>query len=51
MLKNNRITKKKLSERTGKAIVTIQRYINRLANMGIIERKGSRKSGYWNINK
>jgi fido (protein-threonine AMPylation protein) len=38
-----------LANKTGYSIATIKRHIQELKKMGIIERVGSDKTGYWNI--
>ena len=45
------ITQKNLSEKTNISLRTIKRIIQQLKEKGIIERVGSDRKGYWEINK
>ena len=47
--KNPSITYPEIAERLSISIPTISRAISRLQNEGLIVRKGSKKSGYWEI--
>ena len=50
-LKNNpTFTQKELSEITGIGTTRIGTIINELKEKGIVERVGSKKTGYWKIN-
>ena len=40
---------RELADKTGNSIATIKRHIQELKKMGIIERIGSDKTGYWKI--
>lgn len=51
MVSNNRIIRKELMDVTGRSSATVQRSITNLCNCGIVERRGSRKSGYWYVNR
>ncbi len=44
---NPTLTREELAERTSKTVRTIQRTLTSLKNKGLIERKGSDKSGVW----
>lgn len=48
--KNNRITKKELEQNVGISASAIDNNINILKELGLIEREGSDRSGYWKIN-
>ena len=47
--KNNKISQKSLSEKTGIPYATLQRLMNKLKKDEIIRRVGSAKGGYWEI--
>ncbi len=47
--KNAYSTIAEIAEIIGKSTPTVHRHIDKLVSMGIIERVGSRKSGYWEI--
>ena len=47
--KNKYVTITELADKTGRAQPTIYRHIERLVNMNVVKRMGSRKSGYWEI--
>ncbi len=47
--KNAYSTIAEIAETIGKSTPTVHRHIDKLVSMGIIERVGSRKSGYWEI--
>ena len=52
MLKDNAyMTIPELANKLQKSEATIHRHLNTLSEMGIIERIGSRKTGYWNVLK
>ena len=52
LIKNNpRVTAKEMMDATKLSRRGIEYQINRLKNVGIIERIGSTKGGYWKINK
>ena len=46
---NKYITIVELTEKTGKSQPTIYRHIVQLSKLGLINRIGSRKTGYWEI--
>jgi len=46
---NNRISAKELAEELGISSRQCERIIAELKEQGIIERKGSKKAGYWEI--
>lgn len=48
--RNNRITKKELEQNVGISASAIDNNINVLKELGLIEREGSDRSGYWKIN-
>ncbi|QOR73791.1 putative DNA binding domain-containing protein [Cruoricaptor ignavus] len=48
--RNNRITKKELEQNVGISASAIDNNINILKELGLIEREGSDRSGYWKIN-
>ncbi len=48
---NSYITIPQLAKKTKKSEATIYRHLVFLCNAGIIERVGSRKTGYWRVNK
>jgi ATP-dependent DNA helicase RecG len=43
------ITIPKIAERVKKSAITVHRHIDKLVSEGIIERIGSRKSGFWKV--
>ena len=47
---NNNITKKQLQEKTQKSKTTIDNTISFLKEKNLIERIGSNKKGYWQVN-
>ncbi len=49
--KNSYSTIAEIAKKIGKSTPTVHRHIDKLVSMGIIERVGSRKSGYWEIKK
>ena len=50
MLKENAyMTIPQLARRVQKSEITVQRHMDFLSDMGIIERMGSRKAGYWKV--
>ena len=48
---NPEITKNAIAEHTGTSLKNIQKHINKLKQLGYIERIGGRKYGYWKIMK
>jgi fido (protein-threonine AMPylation protein) len=48
---NPKLKYSELADYTGYSIATIKRHIQDLKKLGLIERKGSDKTGYWKINK
>lgn len=48
--KDNRVTKKELELKVGVSGSTIDNNINTLKELGLIEREGSDRGGYWKIN-
>jgi len=46
---NKYVTIPELSNITGKSVATIHRHLNALSKSGKIERVGSRKTGYWDL--
>ena len=48
--KDNRVTKKELQLKVGVSSSTIDNNINTLKELGLIEREGSDRGGYWKIN-
>lgn len=46
-----RLTIEEISQKIGFSMRTVKRYISELQEKGIIERKGSKKSGYWEVKK
>ncbi len=48
---NNFITIPESSSKTKKSEPTIHRHIDTLVKHNYLERKGSRKTGYWNIKR
>ncbi len=51
IMQNNRITASEISEQLKISLSTAQRRIKELKAKGILERKGSDKTGYWAINE
>ena len=51
MVENPRITIKAMSDYTGYSVRKVNRIIKELKEMGIVERKGANKTGYWAIQK
>ena len=51
MVEMPHITIKAMSECTGYSVRKINRIIKELKEMGIVERKGANKTGYWVIRK
>lgn len=51
MIETPHITIKSMSEYTGFSVRKINRIIKELKDIGIVERKGSNKTGYWIIHK
>jgi ATP-dependent DNA helicase RecG len=50
LLKNNpKLTRKELAESTMIPVITVQRSMKSLHDKGLIERAGSKKSGYWKV--
>lgn len=47
--KNAYYTIAEIADEIGKSTPTVHRHIDKLSNLGYIERIGSRKSGYWEI--
>lgn len=47
--RNKYFTIPQLADVTGKSNATIHRYLSRMMDSGILERIGSRKTGYWKI--
>ncbi len=48
---NEYMTIPELAEKVQKSVITVHRHLNSLSDRGIIERIGSRKSGYWKVIK
>ena len=48
---NNKITQKKIASDLGVSIVSVKRIMKKLVENGIIERKGGKRFGYWEILK
>lgn len=46
-----KITKPEIKEKSGFSMSTVERTMKSLKSKGIIERVGSNKTGYWQINK
>lgn len=46
---NNHITKREMAKRIGISTTAIDKYIDTLKEKKLIERKGGRKEGYWQI--
>lgn len=46
---NRYITALELAEKLGKSSRTVENYINKLKNAGVIERKCPKLGGYWEI--
>ena len=51
MVENPHITIKAMSSYTGYSVRKVNRIIKELKEMGIVERKGVNKTGYWEIQK
>ena len=51
MVENPRITIKAMSDYTGYSVRKVNRIIKELKEMGMVERKGANKTGYWAIQK
>ena len=51
MVENPRITIKAMSDYTGYSVRKVNRIIKELKEMGLVERKGENKTGYWEIQK
>jgi len=50
MLKENPyMTIPQLAEKVRKSVITVHRHLDFLSDEGVIERVGSRKTGYWNV--
>ena len=49
MSENGHITAKKLSEQLGISTTAIDAQIRKLKELGIVTRRGARKSGYWEV--
>ena len=47
---NPSLTAQEISIRTGLTLRGVEKLIKRLKDAGIIERQGSRKSGFWKVN-
>ncbi len=48
---NNRVTQKEMAEKIGLSVKAIEKSIHKLKSAGLLERKGGKKSGYWQIIK
>lgn len=48
---NPQITQKNIAEETDNALRTVQRKLKELQERGIIERKGEKRYGYWEIHQ
>ena len=48
---NKKVTKKEISARISKSEKTVQRTISSLRKKGLIVRKDSNKTGYWEVSK
>lgn len=48
---NPQITQKNIAEETDNALRTVQRKLKELQKRGIIERKGGKRYGYWEIHQ
>ncbi len=52
MLKDNPyMTIPEMAEKVHKSPITVHRHLDSLSDIGVIERVGSRKTGYWNVLK
>lgn len=51
MVENPHITIKVMSDYTGYSVRKVNRIIKELKELGIVERKGANKTGYWEIKK
>ena len=49
ILENRYITALELAVKLGMSARTVENYINKLKNAGIVERKGPKLGGYWEI--
>ena len=49
MVENPRVTIKAMSNYTGYSVRKVNRIIKELKKLGIVERKGANKTGYWEI--
>ncbi len=50
ILENNTIKNTaKLAEKLNKSVITIQRGLKKLVDLGLVERVGSNKTGFWRI--
>ena len=49
LMKDCSLTQKEVSQNTGFSIITVKRYLSELQHKGLIEREGSKKSGYWKV--
>jgi ATP-dependent DNA helicase RecG len=49
IFENGYVTAYELAQKLGKSSRTIENYINKLKNAGVIERKGPKLGGYWDI--
>ena len=38
-----------LAEKLNKSVITIQRGLKKLVDLGLVERAGSNKTGYWKM--
>ncbi len=50
-MENKYITTKEMASLTKKSTATVPRRLKALSKSGVIERVGSRKTGYWAIKK
>ncbi len=48
---NEKASKQMIAEQTGSSVRTISRDLDKLRELGIIERVGSRTAGYWKVNE
>lgn len=51
MVENPHVTIKAMSSYTGYSVRKVNRIIKELKELGIVERKGANKTGYWEIKK
>lgn len=49
LMQHPKATYSKLAEKTGYSPATIKRHLQKLKKMGLIERIGSDKTGYWKV--